>query len=84
MNVVMYSRDNCTYCVQAKILLERIKASVSEIKVTAETRDDLINTVREATATEANPNGVEAKTLPQIFIDGVYVGGFKELQAKLK
>jgi glutaredoxin 3 len=69
MNTVVYTKDNCGYCVKAKSLLGIIHANYSEKKI-ANDQDklDLLAVV---------PN---ARTLPQIFLSGTYVGGFDALE----
>jgi glutaredoxin 3 len=68
---IIWSKDACPYCVQAKTLLEKKGIEFEERKIGAGyTREDLL---------EAVPT---ARTVPQIFLDGEYVGGFTELKAK--
>ena len=71
MNVV-WSRDQCTYCDQAKNLLRSRGIEFEERNIShGYTKQQLL---------EAVPN---ARTVPQIFMDGELVGGFTELKAKL-
>jgi glutaredoxin len=72
MKAIVWSKDNCTYCVQAKQLLT-IKGIEYEEKKIGEsyTREDLL---------EAVPS---AQTLPQIFLDDELIGGFTQLRARL-
>jgi len=66
--VVVYSKDNCPYCVQAKNLLEKMKVSYEEKKLGVNcTREELL---------EAIPN---ARTVPQIVINSHVVGGYEQL-----
>lgn len=68
---IIWSRDNCPFCVQAKALLTQKGIEFEERNISADyTKDQLL---------EAVPG---AQTIPQIFLDGEYVGGFKELRAK--
>jgi len=72
MKAVVWSRDNCMYCTQAKLLLSQKGIEFEERKIgEGYTKEDLL---------EAVPT---AQAIPQIFIDGEYVGGFKELRTKL-
>jgi len=70
---VIWSKDDCPYCVQAKALLtsKGIKFTENNITTGPKTIDDLKAAV---------PN---ARTLPQIFMDDVLVGGFGDLKKKL-
>lgn len=68
MKATIWTKDNCTYCTQAKKLLEAKDIEYTEQKIGEEyTKEQLL---------EAVPN---AKSVPQIFIDGEYVGGYREL-----
>lgn len=73
MKAIVWSKDNCPYCVQAKQLLT-IKGIEYEEKKIGEsyTKEDLL---------EAVP---DARSVPQIFLDGNHVGGFTELRAHLE
>jgi glutaredoxin len=72
MKAVIWSRYHCPYCDQAKALLTS-KGIVFEEKKIGDgyTKEELL---------EAVPN---ARTVPQIFLDGELVGGFTELKQKL-
>jgi glutaredoxin len=71
VRAVVWSKDHCPYCVQAKTLLEQKGIEFEEKKIgEGYTKEDLL---------EAAPN---ARTVPQIFLDGELVGGFTELRAK--
>ena len=71
MKAIVWSKDHCPYCVQAKTLLEQKGIEFEERKIgEGYTKEDLL---------EAVPN---ARTVPQIFLDGELVGGFTELRAK--
>jgi glutaredoxin 3 len=69
---IIWSKDNCPYCVQAKTLLSKKGIEFEERKIgQGYTKEDLLESV---------PN---ARSVPQIFLDGELVGGFTELRAKL-
>jgi len=73
MKATVWSKDSCPYCVQAKALLERKGIEFEEYKIgDGYTKEQLL---------EAVPT---ARTVPQIFLDGEYVGGFTELKEKLQ
>ena len=73
MKSVVWSKDACPFCVQAKALLESRGIEVEERNVSKDwTREQLL---------EAVPN---ARTLPQIFLDEVHIGGFTELRKHLQ
>ena len=69
---IIWSRDQCTYCVQAKALLEARGIDYEERNIMQDwTREQLLAAVP------------TARTLPQIFLDNEYVGGFTELRQRL-
>lgn len=69
---IVWTKDLCNYCTAAKSLLTVKGIDYEEKKVGREyTREQLL---------EAVPN---ARTVPQIFLDGKYIGGFTELKALL-
>ena len=71
MRAIVWSKDNCPYCVQAKALLNQKNIQFEERKIgDGYTKEDLL---------EAVPN---ARTVPQIFLDGELVGGFTDLRAR--
>jgi glutaredoxin len=76
MKATIYSKPNCPYCVRAKMLLENRGAEITELSA-VDQREQLIESVQGIT-------GAPPKTVPQIWLDGEYVGGFQELDARLK
>ena len=72
MKAIVWSKDQCPYCVQAKSLLESRGIEYEERNVSKDwTKEQLL---------EAVPT---ARTLPQIFLGEELVGGFNELRKKL-
>lgn len=67
--VVIYTAEYCPYCKAAKQFLSSKKVSFEEIDVTSDdaTREKLVRL----------SGGRE--TVPQIFADGVSIGGYDEL-----
>jgi glutaredoxin len=66
---VVWSKDSCPFCVQAKALLKQKGIEFEERNINEDwTREQLL---------EAVP---EARTLPQIFLDDKLIGGFTELR----
>ena len=73
IKAIVWSNENCPYCLQAKALLDSKGIDYEERNVMQDwTREQLL---------EAVPT---ARTLPQIFLDDVYVGGFTELRKHLQ
>ena len=73
MQAVIWSKDHCPYCDQAKALLKNKGIPFEEKKIgDGYTREELL---------EAIPT---ARTVPQIFLDDKLIGGFTELNEHLK
>lgn len=66
----VWSQTNCPACTQAKALLDRYSIPYTEkmIGVNGYTKKDLIDRVP------------QARSVPQVFLDGKYVGGLLELK----
>lgn len=72
MKAIVWSKNNCSNCDQAKALLNSKGIQFEEKKIgEGWTREQLL---------EAVPT---ARTVPQIFLGEEYVGGFTELKQKL-
>ncbi len=72
MKAIVWSKYHCSYCDQAKQLLKMKGIEFEERKIgEGWTKEELL---------EAVPT---ARTVPQIFLDEEYVGGFTELKERL-
>jgi glutaredoxin len=70
---IVWSKNSCPYCVQAKALLQLKGIDVEERNINQDwTREQLLAAVP------------TARTLPQIFLDDNYIGGFAELKKHLQ
>lgn len=70
---VIWSKEFCSHCDAAKALLNQKGILYEERRIGSEwTKEQLLTEV---------PN---AKSVPQIFLDNYYVGGFEELKRFLK
>lgn len=70
-DIEIYSTAMCPYCVAAKSLLQSRGLSWRELRIDADA-----NARREMLARAPG-----ARTVPQIFVNGVHVGGFDQLSA---
>ena len=70
-NIIIYSKENCPYCVHAKHLLDQKGAHYTEVRI------DLNPDKLQEMLTRSNGR----RTVPQIFIDDYHVGGFDDLSA---
>jgi glutaredoxin len=69
MQALIWSKDFCGYCENAKTLLKQKGISYEERKIGGGyTKEQLLESVP------------TAKTVPQIFLDGKYIGGYTELK----
>jgi glutaredoxin-related protein len=72
MKAIVWSKDQCPFCVQAKALLDSKGIEYEERNVSKDwTKEQLL---------EAVPT---ARTLPQIFLNEELIGGFTELRKHL-
>jgi glutaredoxin 3 len=72
MKAIVYTKPMCGYCISAKNLLKSKGIEYEEKYL------DNPQVIKEFI--EQNPT---KRTMPQIWIDDEYVGGFRELQSKL-
>ena len=73
MNALIWSKDNCTFCEQAKALLKQKGIAFEERKIGAGwTKEQLLESVP------------TARTVPQIFLDEQLIGGFTELKKHIE
>lgn len=70
-NVVIYSTAVCPYCVRAKQLLERKGIEYKEINLSNEAPEVRIELMQRT----------NHRTVPQIFIQDKFIGGFDQLYA---
>lgn len=68
--VIMYTSGFCGFCVAAKNLLKARGAGYSEVRVDTD-----------PVARERMVELAKRTSVPQIFINGVHVGGYQELAA---
>ena len=70
-DVTVYTTPTCPYCHAAKALLQQKSVSFTEIDVSADP------SVRDAMTARANGQ----RTVPQIFINNMHIGGCDDLYA---
>jgi glutaredoxin len=66
-NIVIYGKDNCAWCEKAKDLL-------AEIKVTY-----IYHNLNQSNLTDFKQKNPNIKTVPAIWINDTYIGGYQEL-----
>ena len=67
--IILYSKDNCGYCVKAKSLLNNLGLTYTEKKI-----ENFLTT--EALFEEI---GKQVRSMPQIKINGELIGGYNQL-----
>lgn len=73
MNILIYSKENCRYCNEAKALLK--SRDIDYVEVKCSTTENMTH-IRECYP--------EARTFPVIIIDGEWIGGFTQLNELVK
>jgi glutaredoxin len=73
MQVIVWSKDNCSYCESAKQLLKMKGVDYEERNISSGkwTKDDLLAAVP------------TARSVPQIFFGDQCIGGYNELKEKI-
>jgi glutaredoxin len=72
MHVTIYSKENCSFCTSAKMLLSSRGVAYNEMKLNEDfTKETLQQLFPSAT------------TFPVIVVDGFNIGGFNQLQKML-
>jgi len=69
MEIVIYSKENCTFCVKAKNLIKNLGLNYVEKKL-----EDFVST--EAMLEDI---GKQVRTMPQIKINNKLIGGYNQL-----
>jgi glutaredoxin 3 len=77
MKAKIYTKDNCTFCVQAKTLMKIRGIEWEELNM------QKVPAMRDELMEKCEKINVLPRTVPQIWIDDSYVGGFQELKNKL-
>jgi len=69
--IIVYTSDNCSFCTQAKKLLQSKGLNFDEFNIQRDenSRSEMLE----------KSNGM--RTVPQIFINDTHVGGYSELSA---
>ena len=69
----IYTKDGCPHCVEAKRLLTKHNKQYVEHKIGE-------NGVTKETINAKIGGGAQIRTVPQIFLEGKYVGGCSDLK----
>lgn len=75
-DVVIYTKDNCVWCVRAKELLKNLNVPYQEKKLgTDYTKEELRELVNGSAPVSMTP----PLTVPQIFVYNKRIGGYEDL-----
>jgi len=77
MKAKIYTKDNCTFCVQAKTLMKIRGIEWEELNM------QKVPAMRAELMEKCEKINIMPRTVPQIWLDDDYVGGFQELKNKL-
>lgn len=69
--VLIYSKDNCPWCVKANTLCSNLKLTTKVIDLTSDKEEQQ----------KFRKRLPDAKTLPQIFWGDMHIGGYTEFEA---
>jgi glutaredoxin len=73
VRAIIWTKDSCSFCIKAKNLLTANKISFEERRIDKNwTKQQLLEMVP------------DARTVPQIFIDNMYIGGYTDLVGFIK
>jgi glutaredoxin len=73
MIIKLYTKNDCSFCVQAKSLLKQKTLPFEEILIGRDIEKDVFKT-----------HFPQIKTVPAIFINGKFIGGYTNLVEYLK
>lgn len=73
MKIIIYSKDDCSYCNKARSLLKRLGKEFIEYKLD-----------KDFTRSQIKELFPDAKTFPVITLDKNYIGGYTELSEIVK
>jgi glutaredoxin len=63
--IVFFSKENCVYCDLLQTDLESLEVPYEKVMLTDNIREEIINTTK-------------FKSVPQIFVDKQFIGGYRE------
>ena len=71
MTITIYSKNNCVFCTKAKALLKNLGLEYEEKSLEKDFGSDPSKLIEDI--------GKNVRTMPQIKIDGVLIGGYNQL-----
>jgi glutaredoxin 3 len=84
MQAEIYSKPMCPFCDRAKVLLKQLNIPYEEFIVSTGFGERVLaSNQRYVSREDLLSRYPAAKTVPQIWIDGVHVGGCTDLEAQI-
>lgn len=85
MDIVVYTKPNCKYCVELKEFMAFAKIPYKEIEIVPKITIEMVREAKKSyiLIEKVKRLAPEAKTVPVVFVDGVWIGGWSELKKKL-
>lgn len=71
MTITIYSKNNCVFCTKAKALLKNLGLEYEEKSLEKDFGSDPSKLIEDI--------GKNVRTMPQIKIDGILIGGYNQL-----
>ena len=85
MKAEIYTKVDCTHCHRAKNLMTSLGIAYEEFVISNGINESMpADNQRYVTAADLLERVPTAKTVPQIWLDGSYIGGYTELAAFAK
>lgn len=82
MKAILYTKDYCPFCTKAKMLLKNKGIQFEEYIISPGYDEDTLQEGQfYATREQLLEKAPHAKTVPQIWLDDQYIGGYTELAA---
>lgn len=72
MKIIIFGKDTCSFCIKSKTLLDKNNIEYKYILM------DEVSTYYQTNYLNKVPNTY--KTVPQIFIDNKFIGGYSDLE----
>ena len=73
MKAIVYSGPGCSWCDRVKVLLQDNEYDIEEIQISKESVQEIKEKYDE-----------DVRSIPQVIIDGEFIGGFAEVESKMK
>ena len=73
MKAIVYSGPGWSWCDRVKVLLQENNYEIDEIQINSKSIQEIKEKYNQ-----------EVRSIPQVIIDGEFIGGFAEVESKIK